>query len=298
MKNNVTIAIPVFNEEKNIRKLLRALLAQRTETISIERILVVSDGSTDNTNTEVAAISAVNPSVELVIGEERLGKSERLNQMFKLANTDVVVLLDGDIHIESETLVTELTTPILFEQIDLTSGRANYLPPKTYFEKIMKVGIDMWSEVKESVKNGDMYTCEGQIRAFSKRLYKKIIFPQFSAEDVYPYLYCQKYNFSYKYVPSAVVYYGLPSTISDYIKQHTRYLHSKTIQSKNFAGEIIKASYVIKTGDKLRAYRNHFAKYPLLVILYTLLLIIPKIEVYFETDSIAAKWTIIESTKK
>ena len=49
-KLTVTIGIPAYNEEKNIGRLLRALLRQKTNGLSIKKIIVISDASTDKTS--------------------------------------------------------------------------------------------------------------------------------------------------------------------------------------------------------------------------------------------------------
>ena len=49
-KLNVAICIPAYNEGKNIRKILDALHWQKTEKINITSIVVVSSGSTDDTD--------------------------------------------------------------------------------------------------------------------------------------------------------------------------------------------------------------------------------------------------------
>ena len=47
---DVSVGIMAFNEEKNMGRLLKALLSQELKKVRIEEIIVVSDGSTDKTN--------------------------------------------------------------------------------------------------------------------------------------------------------------------------------------------------------------------------------------------------------
>lgn len=299
MKNSVTIGLTVLNEEKNLHSLLTALLNQETPGFTIAAIRVISDGSTDKTAAILKDFSLRYPLVQPMYGTRRLGKPARLNSLFATGSTDAIVILDGDVSIPSKHTIRHLVEPIFNDvRADLTSGKADYLPPRTYFEKIMSKGIDMWCEVKEQTSNAEMYTCEGQIRAFSRKLYKQLTFPEYSAEDVYPYLFCKKNALIYRYTPEAIIYYGLPATLTDYIKQHTRFLHSKAIQSRNFTEDIITQTYVIGIKKKFMTFLKHFFKSPFMVSLYTFFLVIPKIEVLFETESVGSKWAVIASTKK
>ena len=45
----VTIGIPAYNEENNIIPLLTSLVNQKTSQVVVEKIIVMSDGSSDNT---------------------------------------------------------------------------------------------------------------------------------------------------------------------------------------------------------------------------------------------------------
>lgn len=299
MKKSITIGLTVFNEEKNIAKLLKSLLNQDRRGFSLENIYVISDGSTDRTNSLVNKMAASNPLIILKRETTRRGKPARINQLFTYSNADGMVILDGDITIRSRKTISRLVAPILNSPgYILTSGKAHYLTPKSFFERIMKVGNDMWCEVKERTVHAEMYTCEGQIRAFSRPLYKKLEFPPYSADDVFPYLYVKKNAYNYVYVPEAKVYYGLPSNLQDFVKQHTRYLLSKAVQSKTFTQEMVSTHYVIGLPEKASTYIRYFFKKPFSVSLYTLFLVLPKIEVRLDSKAMSAKWSIITSTKK
>ena len=47
---DISVGIMAFNEEKNIGRLLKAILSQKLNQIKITEIIVVSDGSTDKTD--------------------------------------------------------------------------------------------------------------------------------------------------------------------------------------------------------------------------------------------------------
>ena len=79
MKNKVSIGIFVYNEEKNIRNILNALLNQNLMRISISEIVVVSSGSTDQTDEIVKDLSKRNKKIKLIVQKKREGKASAIN---------------------------------------------------------------------------------------------------------------------------------------------------------------------------------------------------------------------------
>lgn len=102
----VSIGIPVYNEERNIQRLLNSLAEQ--EEIRIEKTIIVNDGSTDNTLKKISEISKVTKrklNIQLINLKRNEGKSNALNLIFKSANSDYLVLLDSDVYFpETSTL--------------------------------------------------------------------------------------------------------------------------------------------------------------------------------------------------
>lgn len=298
-KNTITIGISVYNEEKNIEKLLLKLLKQNVPNGEIKQILVISDKSIDGTEKIVERIKKQNQSIRLIKGKVRKGKPQRMNEIFKNSSSSVVIILDGDIIIKSNLLVSRLVEPLFRDKsIGLTSGLALYLPARTFFEQIMAVGLAVWNDTKKSTPKAEMYTCEGQVRAFSKTLYKQLTFPRMSADDVHPYLYAKKNNIGYKYVDSAKVYFYLPSTLTDYIKQHTRYLQSKRIQKNSFDHQFVEGLYAINFSQKILSTFKFLKSNPVEMIFYSVILIFPKILVHLGSFGVEPNWSIVNSTKK
>lgn len=58
-KLTVTIGIPAYNEEQNIGHLLVNIFNQSTSIAILDEIIIVSDGSTDNTIKAIKKITDV-----------------------------------------------------------------------------------------------------------------------------------------------------------------------------------------------------------------------------------------------
>lgn len=89
----VSIVIAAYNEEKVIRRTLEAIGHSRYA--NIHEIIVVDDGSTDNTAGVVEEIARSEPRIRLM-RQENTGKATALNRAFIHARAPIVVTLDAD----------------------------------------------------------------------------------------------------------------------------------------------------------------------------------------------------------
>jgi len=90
----VTVCIPAYNVAPWIGTKLDSLTAQDYPPQRVD-ILVVSDGSTDETDEIVRARAARDPRVRLLRQERRSGKPAALNRMREEARGEVLVLTDA-----------------------------------------------------------------------------------------------------------------------------------------------------------------------------------------------------------
>jgi poly-beta-1,6-N-acetyl-D-glucosamine synthase len=97
----VTLLIPAYNEELVIGTCVRAALA--VDYPSLE-ILVLDDGSTDQTARIATAAAAGDPRVTVLQDPVNRGKAERLNLGFARAAHELVAVIDADTHLEPDAL--------------------------------------------------------------------------------------------------------------------------------------------------------------------------------------------------
>ena len=116
----VSVLIAAFNEEKVIAASLRAVLAN-DHPGAIE-VLVVDDGSCDGTALEVEKIAQTDARVRLVRQANR-GKAVALQRGLSLVQHELVVFLDADTHLQSDTLRL-LVRPMSDEEVVAVSGHA------------------------------------------------------------------------------------------------------------------------------------------------------------------------------
>jgi glycosyltransferase involved in cell wall biosynthesis len=243
-KQTVTIGIPAYNEELNIRALIRDLFRQKEKNYSIQNIFVSSDGSNDKTVSIIRKMN--NRKIRVFDNKDRKGIARGLNQILETANTDIVVTLDADIRIKDNRFIEKLILPITTQKADLTSSAIREYNPKSFFAKTLEVSMRIKSIIFDQFNYGNnLYTCHGLARAYSKKLYKKLRFPISVGNDMYSYLYCVAYKYTYAYAKDAIAWYRLPETYSDHKKQSLRFFVSGNEQVKYFGKKLIDESITI-----------------------------------------------------
>lgn len=109
----IVAVLPAYNLEKGI-----AAIVERTKPF-VHEVIVVADGSRDNTHIAARNAGAIVPEPEKV-----RGKGFAVRKGFKIAlerNPDVVVLMDSDgQHLPEE--IPSLVTPMLDDSIDMVVG--------------------------------------------------------------------------------------------------------------------------------------------------------------------------------
>lgn len=218
----VSIGIPAYNEERNIRSVLEQIFQQVEDGWTLEEVLVYCDGCSDNTVQEATKVK--NKKLRVVDSADRKGKTFRLQQMFTAFTGDVLIMFDGDIAFSSTEVITRLIQPFFADpQVMLVGGNSQPFPPQGFMERAISSTFAVFYASRIEINNGhNIFGATGSILAIHTQLAKKIKLPEIVAEDAYLYLKCIVDGFTFRYVDSAVIYYKLPSKLSDYIKQLLR----------------------------------------------------------------------------
>lgn len=295
-KKKITIGIPAFNEENNIKNLLKDILTQKSENYVLEAVLIISDGSTDNTVQEARKIK--DKRIVIEDNKKRIGKAKRLNHIFTINKSDVLILLDGDVHLrDGNTLDLLVQSFIDNEMAAIVYGNQIPNKPTNYFGKLAYFGFYAWEEAKKQV-NAERYNCFGQIIAFSKAFLINYRLPekQYITEDTYSFYYAKKNRHKTYFQKDAAVYFNLPIRISDYVKQMNRYLTTSEDMESYFGKEIIAKYETITTKIKLQALIKSSIENPLnIVIGYIFLQIFTKFRSLSHTEKVT--WDMAQTTK-
>jgi glycosyltransferase involved in cell wall biosynthesis len=114
----ISIVIPIYNEEANIAKLAESIL-KALSGIEYE-VLFINDGSTDNSEKEIQAISKSNAHIKLINLRRNYGQTAAMQAGFDHSKGNIVIPMDGDLQNDPKDI------PMLIEKInegyDVVSG--------------------------------------------------------------------------------------------------------------------------------------------------------------------------------
>ncbi|RCV66048.1 Glycosyltransferase involved in cell wall bisynthesis [Methanophagales archaeon] len=96
-KTAVSIVIPVYNEEENIRKLHTKLSDVLLAITGNYEIIFVDDGSTDNSFAILNELNNEGNSVKVIKFRRNFGQSAALSAGFDYSKGDVIITMDGDL---------------------------------------------------------------------------------------------------------------------------------------------------------------------------------------------------------
>jgi len=297
-KKTVTIGIPAHNEEANIKNLLNAILAQKQENFTLEKIIVICDGCTDATEEKVKEFSKNHSVVEIAADGQRKGKAQRLNELYRANASDIIVTLDADIILAAADTIGELIKKISDEYV--VAG-ANFQPfkGKTIFEKFINAGDALWYEIRKNIRGGDsVYNSAGCAVALEKYFAKSIFYPKDTISDqVYLYLSVKSKGENFFFSEKAVVLYRNPSSLRDFLSMNSRSQFGRQVAGKYF-GDLSSNEYRLNNVNKKGILLKMFTTKPFYTFLGAISLFalkfIPVAEKKIYKDGL---WDTLKSTK-
>lgn len=110
-----TIIIPAYNEEKTVRKVLKIAAAAK----GVGQIILIDDGSTDNTAENSKGVS---PIIEIISHQGNIGKGAAIRTALAHVRFEAVVFLDADLTNISSESIASLVEPILNNRADFVKA--------------------------------------------------------------------------------------------------------------------------------------------------------------------------------
>ncbi len=116
MKPDVSIIIPLYNKERIIKRSIMSVLTQSHKNIEL---IIVDDGSTDN-STEI--VNSIKDSRISIIEQKNSGPSSARNTGIKHSKADWIVFLDADDELASSSIDLFLENQRLHPEADVIDG--------------------------------------------------------------------------------------------------------------------------------------------------------------------------------
>src|SRR5215831_10561029 len=117
---DVSVVIPVHDEEENVAPLYAELKRTLAELGRTYEIIVVEDGSRDETYTRLARLAAADTRLKIVRLRRNFGQTAAMAAGFDYARGDVIIPMDGDLQNDPEDIAALLDK--LDEGYDVVSG--------------------------------------------------------------------------------------------------------------------------------------------------------------------------------
>ena len=97
MGKDVSLVIPVFNEEKNVIPLYH-LIKENLKKLKLNyEIIFIDDGSKDKTFQELLEVKKNNKDLILIRLRKHFGKSAALDAGLKQSKGNIIITMDGDL---------------------------------------------------------------------------------------------------------------------------------------------------------------------------------------------------------
>lgn len=103
-KIEISIVIPVYNEEQNIKELFSKITTVLNRIDKTYEIIFVDDGSKDKTFDVIKELSERSSHVKAIRFRRNFGKSAALNAGFEHTKGDFVITMDGDLQDDPEEI--------------------------------------------------------------------------------------------------------------------------------------------------------------------------------------------------
>jgi glycosyltransferase involved in cell wall biosynthesis len=166
----LSVVIPVYNEERTLREIVRRVLATPFD----KEVILVDDGSKDRSREIMAELAREHPNVRCFEHAVNSGKGAALSTGFKQVTGDVVLIQDADLEYDPNDYGV-LLRPILEGKADVVFGSrflgGPYARVHLYWHYVGNRMLTTFSNMFTNLNLSDMETC---YKVFRREIADKI----------------------------------------------------------------------------------------------------------------------------
>lgn len=167
---DISIVIPLFNEEESLPELSEWIVCVMNENNFSYEVIMVDDGSTDNSWNVIGSISNRNINFKGIKFQRNYGKSAALNEGFETAQGDVIITMDADMQ-DSPDEIPELYRMILVDGFDMVSGWKK----KRFDNKLTKnLPSKIFNAAARGISKIKLHDFNCGLKAYKKKVVKSI----------------------------------------------------------------------------------------------------------------------------
>lgn len=246
---NVTLIIPMYNEEKVIREKIKNtfLLNYPKEKLDV---LLLDDHSTDSSKSiSEKTIEELSLNARVIANQGGKGKARALNYIFPTIKNEITLISDADALLEKDSLLHILKN-FTDQEVGGATGKIVIISDKDRISKSQEDSyrfyFDIWRLGESNIQS--VSVCNGPIMAFRTELLKKVkIDPDIYADDSDLLFKMIRLGYRVVYEPNAIVFERVPLSMKGRTIQKMKringlrkvYLSNLDLVGKGKFGQII-----------------------------------------------------------
>jgi glycosyltransferase involved in cell wall biosynthesis len=170
MHKDISIIVPLFNEEESLPELADWIERVCSEHGYTYEVIMVDDGSTDDSWKVVTELASQNSVIKGIKFQRNYGKSAALNEGFKAATGNVVITMDADLQ-DSPDEIPELYRMVTADGFDLVSGWKK----KRYDNALTKnLPSKLYNAVNRQISGIKLHDMNCGLKAYKRKVVKSI----------------------------------------------------------------------------------------------------------------------------
>ncbi len=210
----VSVVITAFREAETLTAALHTLVPQATR-FKAEILVICPDDQTAEAATYFSEVCVIRDTAQ--------GKPHALNLGLAETHTDLVVMTDGDVWIDQESL-SALLTPFDDPRTGAVSGRPISITSRNtmlgYWSHLLTDAGAHRERLKRDQKE-QFFVCSGYLYAIRRSLIEEIPEDALAEDAVVSHLIGEQ-GYRIRYAPDARVFVRFPTTYADWLKQKVR----------------------------------------------------------------------------
>jgi biofilm PGA synthesis N-glycosyltransferase PgaC len=220
----VSVIVPCYNEEENVREVVDAL---NNLNYPNYEIICVNDGSKDRTGAILDELIGMYPKLRVIHQAKNQGKAVGLNTAALLAKGEFLLCIDGDAVLDPDVIPWMLHHFVHGHRVGAVTGNPRIRTRSTLLGRLQ---VGEFSSIIGLIKRtqriyGRVFTVSGVVAMFRKRALLQVGFwsPDMLTEDIDISWKLQTNHWDIRFEPHALCWILMPETLSGLWKQRLRW---------------------------------------------------------------------------
>ncbi|HEY8102737.1 MAG TPA: poly-beta-1,6-N-acetyl-D-glucosamine synthase [Burkholderiaceae bacterium] len=220
----VSVIVPCYNEEENVREVVAALSNLNYPNYEI---ICVNDGSKDKTGAILDELIAIYPKLRVIHQEKNQGKAVGLNTAALIAQGEFLLCIDGDAVLDRNVIPWMLQHFVYGHRVGAVTGNPRIRTRSTLLGRLQ---VGEFSSIIGLIKRtqriyGRVFTVSGVVAMFRKRALLQVGFwsPDMLTEDIDISWKLQTNHWDIRFEPHALCWILMPETLRGLWKQRLRW---------------------------------------------------------------------------